>query len=329
MLPVMESRVCESVVDAVGNTPMVRLARFVPGGPAEVYAKVEFLNPMGSIKDRLARHFIESAEKDGRLKPGATIVESSSGNTALGLAMMAIVKGYRCKMIVRDSISREKKNFLRLLGVELVTVDSKLPRESPDSYNNISERIVRETPNAFYPDQHNNRENNEAHYRTTGPEIWEQMDGRIDYFVAGIGTGGTLSGVARFLKEKDPRIRVVGVDPVGSVFYEYFKTGKLGESKRYLIEGLGDEFIIRCVQFELIDRMIQVSDREAFQCARELARKEALMAGGSSGAVVCAARKLAQELTGPARIVTVLPDSAFRYSSQFYDDEWLRDHDLA
>jgi cystathionine beta-synthase len=316
-------RVYENVLGAVGHTPMVKLGRLIPG-PATVYAKVEFLNPMGSIKDRLARHLIDKAEKDGRLKPGSVLIEASSGNTALGLAMMANLRGYRCKMIVRDSVSKEKRNFLTALGVELVLVDNKLPREHPDSYNRIADRIAAETPNSYYPDQHNNRENNEAHYLTTGPEIWDQMDGKIDYIVAGIGTGGTLSGVARYVKEQDPKVQVVAVDPAGSVFAHYFKTGKLADSTRYLIEGLGDETIVGCVEFERIDRVITVTDQDAFKTARELARKESLLAGGSSGAAAWAARELAKELGRPARIVTILPDSAFRYGSQFFSDEWLQ-----
>jgi cystathionine beta-synthase len=334
-------RACESILGAVGNTPLVRMSRFAGPVAAELFAKVEFLNPMGSIKDRIARFLVEKAERDGRLRKGDVIVEASSGNTALGLAMVAILKGYRCKMIVRDSISREKKNFLRALGVELMEVDARLPRESPDSYNNVAGRVAAGTPGAYFPDQHNNRENNEAHYRTTGPEIWEQMEGRIDYVVAGIGTGGTLSGVARYVKERDPRVQVVAVDPVGSVFHDYFRTGRLMESRRYLIEGLGDECIVGCVEFDLIDRVIQVTDQDAFLTARELARTEALLAGGSSGAAAWAARVVAREVGGhgrvgrpgrgrgrgrgrhPARIVTILPDSAFRYGSQFFSDDWM------
>jgi len=319
------SRVHESLLGAVGNTPLVKLARFCSGAASDVFAKVEFMNPMGSIKDRLARYLVEKAEREGRLRPGMTLLEASSGNTAMGMAMVAIVKGYKCKMIVRDSITREKRAFLRALGVDVMEVDHRLPRESPESYNNIATHVARSDPNYYFPDQHNNRENNEAHYHSTGPEIWEQMEGRIDYLVAGVGTGGTLSGTARYLKERDARIRVVAVDPHGSVLGHYWKTRELTSSSRYLVEGLGDECIIGCVEFDLIDEVLKVTDRDAFLTARELARTEAMMAGGSSGAAAWAARTLAQRLARPARIVTILPDSAFRYGSTVYNDEWLRE----
>jgi cystathionine beta-synthase len=314
----------DSVVDVIGNTPMVRLNRVTSDIPGEVFAKLEFLNPMGSCKDRIARYMIEKAEKEGKIKKGDLIIENSSGNTALGLALIAIQKGYRLKVVVRDRISREKLDQLRALGVEVHMVDSSLPPESPDSYNNITPRLARETPNCFFPDQHNNLDNNEAHYLGTGPEIWEQMEGRIDYFVAGIGTGGTIGGTARFLKEKDPGIRVVAVDPVGSVFYKYFHHRRMTKPGPYLIEGLGDEFLIRCADFSVIDDMYQVTDREAFQAARELALREGILAGGSSGAALWAVRRLASEIRRPARIVTIFPDGASRYLSTIYNDEWLR-----
>ncbi len=221
----------DSIIDVIGHTPLVRLNQVAGDIPGEVFAKLEFLNPMGSSKDRIARHMIEKAEREGKIKKGDLIIENSSGNTAMGLALIAIQKGYRLKVVVRDRISREKLDQLKALGVEIHMVDSSLPPEHPDSYNNITPRLARETPNCFFPDQHNNRDNNEAHYLGTGPEIWEQMAGRIDFFVAGIGTGGTVGGTARFLKEKDPGIQVVAVDPVGSVFYEYFHTKKLVQAR--------------------------------------------------------------------------------------------------
>jgi cystathionine beta-synthase len=319
-----DKRVHESILGAVGNTPLVRLGRFAGDAQADVFAKIEFMNPMGSIKDRIARWLVEKAERDGRLRPGMTILEASSGNTAMGLAMVAILKGYKCKMVVRDSITIEKRAFLRALGVDVIEVDHKLPRESPDSYNNIAEHIARAHPEYYFPDQHNNRENNEAHYHSTGPEIWDQMDGRIDYLVCGIGTGGTLSGTAKFLKERDPSIRVVAVDPVGSVLEHYWRTRELGTPSKYLVEGLGDECIVGCVDFDLIDEVIKIKDADAFLTARELARTEALMAGGSSGGAAWAARERARRVGGGARIVTILPDSAFRYGSTVYNDEWLK-----
>ena len=270
----------DSVTDAIGWTPLVRLNRVTADLRAEVWAKLEFLNPMGSVKDRIARYMIEKAEREGRLKPGDLIIENSSGSTALGLALMAIQKGYRLKVVVRDRISPEKAGQLEALGVEVLKVDSTLPPEHPDSYNNITPRLARETPGCFFPDQHNNRDNNEAHYLTTGPEIWEQMEGRIDFLVAGMGTGGTIGGTARFLKEKDPKVRVVAVDPVGSIFYDYFRTGQRTEPKPYLVEGLGDEFVIGTADFTNLDDMVRVSDRDAFHTARELVKREGILAGG-------------------------------------------------
>jgi cystathionine beta-synthase len=322
-------RVYDSIADAVGHTPLVRLGGFAETA-CEVFAKVEFLNPMGSVKDRVARHMIRKAAADGRLNRGDVIVEASSGNTAMGLGMMAVLGGYRCKVVVRDRTSREKVASLRALGVEVETVDGTLPPEHPDSYNRVMERVVTETPDCYYPDQHNNRENNEAHYLSTGPEIWEQMGGAIDYFVAGMGTGGTISGVARYLKEQDPSIKVVGVDVEGSIFTDYFKHGRLVEPKPYLLEGLGDEEPIGCPEFELIDDMIQVSSRDAFHAARQLARSQAILAGGSSGAALLAVRELTRRLGDrPARVVTLFPDSGTRYLTTFYDDAWLAEKGAA
>jgi cystathionine beta-synthase len=318
----------DSLVDVIGNTPMVRLNHVADDIPGEVFAKLEFLNPMGSCKDRIARYMIEKAEKEGKIRKGDLIIENSSGNTAMGLALIAIQKGYRLKVVVRDRISREKLDQLKALGVEIHMVDASLPPEHPDSYNNITPRLARETPNCFFPDQHNNRDNNEAHYLGTGPEIWEQMEGRIDYFVAGIGTGGTIGGTARFLKEKDPAIQVVAVDPVGSVFYEYFRSKKMVRPGPYLLEGLGDEFLIGCADFSVIDDMFQVTDREAFHTARELALREGILAGGSSGAALWAVRQLARKVRRPARFVTVFPDGASRYLSTIYNDDWLDEKGL-
>jgi cystathionine beta-synthase len=317
-------RVYERVSDAVGDTPLVRLRRAVPGFAGEVFAKLEFLNPMGSVKDRIARFMVERALAEGRLRPGDTVLEASSGNTAMGLAMMAIEHDLRCVMVVRRQTSREKLAALAALGVELVLVDGDLPPEHPESYNRKARELAAADPRAFFPDQHNNRANNEAHYATTGPELWRQMGGRIDWFVAGIGTGGTISGVARYLKEQDPRVKVLAVDIAGSVFTEYFRTGRHGRPSRYRVEGLGDEEIIACPEFDLIDDMVQASDRDAFLAARDLARTEAIFAGGSSGAALWGVRRLAARLDGPARIATLFPDSGNRYLSTIYDDEWLR-----
>lgn len=322
---------CGSVLEAVGNTPLVRLRRVMGDLPVEAFAKLEFMNPMGSSKDRIARHMIEAAERDGRLKPGDLIIENSSGNTAMGLALMAIQRGYRLKVVVRDTISREKLNQLLALGVEVHKADTSLPPEHPDSYNNITPRLARETPNCYFPDQHGNRENNEAHYRTTGPELWEQMEGRIDYLVAGAGTGGTIGGAGRFLKEQDPRIKVIAVDPVGSVFSDHFRGKKDAKAGPYRLEGLGDEFPIPTMEFEVIDDMLQVTDRQAFHHARRLVREEGVLGGGSSGAALWAVLQVARALPPrdrPARIVTVFSDGAGRYLSSIFNDEWLEQHGL-
>jgi len=303
---------------------MVRLGRSVDSLGCEVFAKLEFLNPMGSVKDRIARHMISEALADGRLHAGDLVVESSSGNTAMGLAMMAVLEGLRCTMVVRQQTSQAKLDCLRAMGVDLVLVDGELPPEDPESYNQKAKRIAAATPGAFFPDQHNNRENSQAHYLTTGPEIWQQMEGRIDYLVAGIGTGGTICGTGRYLKEQDPSIKVIAVDPEGSVFYDHFHTGRHGRPGRYLIEGLGDEEIIGCPDFSLIDDMYRVSDREAFLAARELARSDAILGGGSSGAALWGVRKLAASLDSPARIVTIFPDSGTRYLSTIFSDDWMR-----
>ncbi len=268
---------------------------------------------------------IEKAEKEGRIKPGDTIVDNSSGNTALALAMVCTLKGYKLKIVVRDTLSSEKIKFLKALNVEIVKVDSTIPPESPDSYNNIAPRIAQETPNGYYFNQHNNRENNETHYKTTGPEIWEQMEGKIGYLVAGIGTGGTICGTAKFLKEKDPRIKVIGVDPLGSVFFDYFHSKKLVTPTPYLLEGLGDEFLIGCVDFNFIDDIYQIKDKDAFLMTRELANKESILAGGSSGAAIWATLKLARKIDKSTRIVTIFADSANRYLSTIYNDEWLKE----
>ena len=321
-------RVYDRISEAVGWTPLVRLHRSVEGLGCEVFAKLEFMNPMGSVKDRIARYMIEQAIDRGDVEHGTVVIENSSGNTAMGLAMMAVMHGLHCRMVVRQQTSKEKLNALRAMGVELVLVDGDLPPEDPESYNQKARRLAAETPGAFFPDQHNNRLNNEAHYRTTGPEIWEQMEGRIDAFVAGIGTGGTVCGVARFLKERDPNVKVIAVDPEGSVFYDWFHRRELVRPGRYLVEGLGDEEIIGCPEWELIDDMVRVGDREAFAAARELARTEAMFVGGSSGAALCGVREAIRRLGPGRRLATLFCDSGNRYLSSFFNDDWRRDRGL-
>ncbi len=318
----------DDILDAIGNTPLVRLRKVTADVASEIFAKLEFMNPGGSVKDRIAKYMIEKAEAEGRLERGRLIIENSSGNTAVGLALVAIQKGYRLKVVVRDSLSKEKLALLRALDVEVHTVDSSLPPESPDSYNNITPRIVAETPGAYFPDQHNSRDNLAAHYATTGPEIWRQMEGRIDYLVAGIGTGGTICGTAKFLKEQDPRIKTVAVDPAGSIFYDYFHSHEVVRPHPYLVEGLGDEFLIGCPDFEQIDDVYRISDRDIFHHARLLVKGEGILGGGSSGAALWASLKLARSLPDPARIVTIFPDSATRYLGSVFNDEWMGERGL-
>ncbi len=325
----IDKRVFDKLSEAVGWTPLVKLHRSLGELQCTAYAKIEFMNPMGSVKDRIARHMIQKALQNEEIKAGDVIVENSSGNTAMGMAMMAACEGLKCKMVVRASTSKEKLDCLRAVGVDLCLVDGTLPPDHPESYNRKAVLLAEEIPNSYYPDQHNNRENNRAHYETTGPEIWQQMDGRIDYFVAGIGTGGTICGAGRYLKEQDPNIKIVAVDPEGSVFYEYFKTGKVGKPGHYLLEGLGDEEIIKCPEFELIDEMVQISDKQAFLSTRELAKSEAILAGGSSGAALYAVRQIAQRELAKGRkdlrLVTIFPDSGSRYLSTIFNDDWLRE----
>ncbi len=313
-----------AILETIGKTPLVELRQLSRESECQIFAKLEFLNPMGSIKDRVARYMIEAAEQNGRIKPGDMILENSSGNTALGLALVAIQKGYRLKVVVRDRISREKLDQLRVLGVEVHLADSSLPPEHPDSYNRITPRLARETPNCYFPDQHSNRENNAAHYHGTGPEIWEQMEGRIDAFVAGAGTGGTIGGVGRFLKEQDPKIQVIAIDPMGSVFHDHFRGRKDLTSGPYLVEGLGDEFPIATMDFEILDDILQVKDEDTFLEARAFARSEGLLVGGSSGAAIWGVRQVAARLGPKARIVTVFPDGASRYLSTVFSDDWMR-----
>ncbi len=321
-------RVFERLSDASGWTPLVKLRKSLNAYPnAEVFAKIEFTNPMGSVKDRIARYLINKAISEGSLKPGDTIIENSSGNTAMGLAMMAIENDLKCKIVVRSTTAKAKLDALRAVGADLILVDPSLPPEHPDSYNKKVYTILKDHPEYFFPDQHNNPDNNEAHYLTTGPEIWQQMEGKIDYIVGGIGTGGTLTGAAKFLKEQDPSIKVIAVDPVGSVFYDYFKTGKLTEPSRYLIEGLGDEELINCVDFEYIDDIIQVTNEQAIKYTRLLAKQEAILAGGSSGAALFGVLHLLKTLPNKQnyRIVTIFPDSGNRYLSTIYNDDWIQE----
>lgn len=315
----------QSVLDSIGNTPLVKLNKITVETAANVYVKLEFLNPAGSVKDRMALFMVEDAERKGLLKPGGTIVENSSGNTGSALAMIAAIKGYKCIITMPDKMSDEKKNLMRAFGATVVITPTDVPADSPESYYSVARRIAEETPNAYYPDQYNNPQNIEAHYHTTGPEIWEQAEGNIDILVCGIGTGGTLSGAGRFLKEKKPDLKIYAVDPIGSVFYHYFKTGKLPQPHVYKVEGIGEDYLVKAVDFSIIDDIIQVNDKDSFCMARRLCREEGIFAGGSSGSAVWVAIEVAKKLDKSQNIVVILPDSGSRYLSKIYNDEWMKE----
>src|SRR5690606_26738351 len=319
-------QVHDDILSAIGNTPLVRLNKLVGPEDATVLVKCEFMNPGGSIKDRMARHILEKAAAEGHLKPGGTIVENTSGNTGMGVAMTAAVKGYRCVFTMPDKMSTEKVNRLKAMGAQVVVTPTNVPAEDPRSYYETANRIHRETPGAFMLNQYHNEDNAEAHYRSTGPELFKQTDGKIDYFVAGLGTGGTMSGAGRFLKEKIPTIKNVGVDPEGSVYAEYFRSKTLPEPHVYKVEGIGEDMLCKAMDFSVLDEVETVNDQESFAAARRLAREEGIFAGGSSGSAVHVAVKLAKKLGKGKTIVVVLPDSGAIYISKFFSDEWMRDN---
>jgi len=314
----------QSILSTVGNTPLVQLNAVTRGVQATVLAKAEFLNPGGSVKDRVGMAIVEEAERRGDLKPGGTIVEATSGNTGVGLAIAAAMKGYKCIFVMPDKMSDEKIRLLQAFGARVVITPTAVSPEDPRSYYSVSRKIAEETPNAVYANQYHNPVNPLVHYRTTGPEIWRQTGGKIDVFVAGLGTGGTISGTGKYLKEQNPHVRVVGADPVGSLYYEYFKTGKLGAAHTYTVEGIGEDFLPSTMDFGVVDDVVQVSDQESFLIARRLVKEEALFVGGSSGTAVAAALRYAKDLPEGTTVVVILPDSGSRYLSKFLNDDWMR-----
>ncbi len=318
----------ESVLDAIGNTPLIKLSHIATGLKANIYAKLEFLNPGGSTKDRIALYMVEKAEREGKIKPGDTILENSSGNTAMGLAIICRHKGYKLKIVIRDTTSKEKIKMLEVLGVDVIKVRSEFPPEHPDSYNNAAQKLSSQHLDWYYIDQHNNLDNNEAHYMTTGPEIWDQTEGKVDYLVVGVGTGGTLFGAGKYLREKNPNVKLIGVDPMGSIYYDWFKHKKLITPFRYLIEGIGDEFLIKTATLDMMDDMIQVENKTAFDWTKKIAFDEGLLVGGSSGANMYAAYKVAKEVDKEVNVVTVFCDSGYKYFSTIYNDEWLEKNNL-
>jgi cystathionine beta-synthase len=310
-------QVLDSILDAVGKTPLVRLHRLTAGLKPVILAKVETLNPGGSVKDRIGLRMIEDAERRGLLRPGGTIIEPTSGNTGHALAITAAIRGYRMIFVMADKQSPEKIALLRGYGAEVVVCPTAVPRDSPESYYSVAERLSREIPGAFLPNQYFNPANPQAHYETTGPEIWEQSEGRVDVLVAGLGTGGTITGTGRYLKERKPTVQVVGADPEGSLYS--------GDTPRpYKVEGIGEDFIPGTIELKLIDRIVRVSDRDSFLLARRITREEGIFVGGSSGTAMKAALEVATELPADSTVVVIFPDTGRNNLSKIYSDEWMR-----
>lgn len=309
----------DSVLDLIGNTPLIRLDRVARHVKPTILGKIEYANPGGSVKDRIGIRMIEEAEQNGLLRPGGTIVEPTSGNTGVGLAMAAAIKGYRCIFVMPDKMSAEKIALLKAYGAEVVITPTAVPPESPESYYRVADRLARETPGGFQPNQYFNQANPETHYRTTGPEIWRQTDGKIDIFVAGVGTGGTVTGTGRYLKEQNPDIMIVGADPEGSIL-----SG--GDLRPYKVEGIGEDFWPGTFEPTIIDRWVRVGDRDSFRAARRITREEGILVGGSGGTAMAAALQIAQEFDEEKLIVVLLPDSGRSYLSKVYNDQWMQDN---
>ncbi|HUV29559.1 MAG TPA: cysteine synthase family protein [Acidobacteriota bacterium] len=317
----------DDITEVVGNTPLVRLRRMTSRRDvkAAILVKPEFLNPSGSIKDRMVVYILKKAVESGELRPGGTIVEATSGNTGAAVAMFASANGYQAILTVPDKMSREKVDTLKAFGAEVHICPTDIPADSPESYYETGKRLHRETPGSFWIGQYFNLNNAEAHYRSTGPEIWRQTGGRLDVLVGGIGTGGTISGTARFLKEKKPNIEVVAADPVGSVYYQYHRDGTLVRPRTYQVEGIGEDMLCPSIDFSYIDRIYQVTDEECFLAGRELTRTEGIFVGGSSGAAVHVALKHAAKLEADKTVVVILPDSGAKYISKMYNDDWMKE----
>ena len=315
-----------NILEAIGWTPLIRLDKLFNDVPAAIYAKVEYFNPGLSVKDRIASYIIKKAEESGLLKPGGTIIEATSGNTGMGLALTAIVKGYKCIFTVNDKQSPAKINALKALGAEVIVCPTDVRPDDPRSYYSVARKLAQEIPNSFFVNQYSNKWNPEAHYHTTGPEIWQQTGGKITHFIAGVGTGGTISGVGKYLKERNPSIKVYGIDTYGSVLTHYFKTGeyRVELARPYMTEGIGEDIIPDTLDFSVIDDFIQVGDEESAIWARKLARTEGIWAGWSSGSVLAGLNKIKHRFKEGDFIVILLPDHGSRYLEKIYSDQWMR-----
>ncbi len=324
----MAAQIYNSIVETIGNTPLVRLNSVTKGIQANLFAKVEFFNPGGSIKDRIALRMIEEAEESGRLKPGGTIVESTSGNTGVGLAIVANLKGYKTHFVMPDKQSQEKIQLLRSFGSKVTITPTAVEPEDPRSYYSVANRLVEETPNAILANQYHNPENPKSHYLVTGPELWEQTEGKIDVFIAGMGTGGTISGTGKFLKEKNPDIKIIGVDPIGSILYDLHQGNTDAVAESYIIEGIGEDFLPTATDLSVVDEIIQVNDKESFLMTRRLVREEGIFCGGSCGSAVAGALKYIRkyDLNPETNVVVVLPDSGSRYLGKIFNDDWMREN---
>ncbi len=317
-----------SILDLFGNTPLIKLNKLTKGIKAQVFAKMESMNPGGSVKDRIGLNIILEAEKSGAIKPGGTIVEATSGNTGIGLAIAAVVKGYKCIFVMSDKSAVEKVHYLKALGADVIIVPSTAKPDSPEYYVNTAIRIAKETPNSFFASQYTNPSNPEIHYKTTGPELWEQTDGKITHFIASMGTGGTISGTGKFLKEKNPDIKIIAADPYGSILKVYKESGIVTEGTPYFVEGIGQERIVENIHFQYIDEVINVSDKDSLNMSRRLVREEGIFSGGSTGSILFVALKVAKKLDEHQLVVFTVCDTGERYLSKHHNDEWMREKRL-
>ena len=315
-----------TILDAVGHTPLVKLNHVATDVAADVYVKCEYLNPGGSMKDRMAMNMIDGAVRRGELKPGGTIIEATSGNTGAALAMIAAVRGYQCIFVMPDKMSQEKVASLRAFGARVVVCPTAVEPDDPRSYYSVAQRLAEDTPNAFYTSQYQNKDNPEGHYKSTGPELWEETKGEIDVFCAGLGTGGTITGTGRYLKEQKKDVKLLGVDPVGSLYYDFVKTGRVTKPFTYKVEGIGEDFFPATIDLGILDEIVRVDDKECFLMTRDLVRHEGLYVGGSSGAAVAGALKYARQTQKKENIVVLLPDGAAKYLSKIFNDDWMREN---